>query len=198
MYWECKARKSKRGRKLTYCLRFYVFLNSGKKSTSFTITDNKPTKTHAHLFDLFHDIQDRAKDGGELSDESKETIRAIQDTDPDKVMKWIDEGWFKTVSCFTLGEACDDYMQHRGKKMLWKKHTKRNYKECRKRICDEIGCDVKVTDITLKRAEEALINLRSLSAWSVFEKDFKFLKSVFNWLHDNDDIAKNPLKKLGI
>ncbi len=201
MYWECKPRNAKRGRKQTYCLRFYVFTNDTnpnkrKKTTSFTITDNKPTKTHAHLFSLFHDVQDRLQDGGELSDESKATIRTIQDTDPDRVRKWIDEGWFKTVSCFTLGQACDDYMQHRGQKKLWKKYTWRNYKDCRKRICDEIGCDVKVTDITLKRAEEALVNLRSLSAWSVFEKDFKFLKSVFNYLHDHDDIAKNPLKKL--
>ena len=200
MYWEVVTRKQKRSRKTTYTLRFYVLIKSKRKTANFKLTGKQDTlyRNHQHLDDLFWDVEDRQKDGGELSEQSKLTIRKIQDTDPEQVEKWMDEGWFHTVTCFTLGEAYEDFMKSVGEKKKWRERTFDNYQGYKKVISQQIPLDKKVNDITLRTVGEAFTELRNKYAWSTFKKPAESLMAVFEYLRKNKDIPENPLEELSL
>lgn len=198
MYSEIVGRNQKQGRKTTYTLRFYVLIKAKKKSANFKLTGKQDplAKNHQHLTNLFWDIEDRQKDGGVLSQESKETIRTLRATNPSLVERWIQDGWFRTsdVSVLTLEQA----FQERIKQMRLDgndERTCKNWTNTAKRIYRVIEPSTPVTAIDLKMVKKAFGELRNLTksngelySTDTLKKDASNLRVLFSDLEELGDI----------
>jgi hypothetical protein len=204
MFKRIVKRVKKRGNKVTYTLRFFVKLsNDGIRSANFTLSglDDPLYKNHQHLTNLFYDIEDRQRDGGELSDQSKEVIREINSSNPDQVQEWIDQGWFRSITSHTLKDAFDLHIEQKerdGKS----KQTIRNWKNTAQRIYIYLDPKTPVVEITLRQVKEVFGKLRQHEkrwgekfAASTLQKDAKNLREVFADLLQNKDITENPIAR---
>ena len=205
MYKQLKERKGRRGGKVTYTLRFFVKINGFEqpRSANFTISrDDRLYKDHQHLSNLFYDIEDRQKDGGELSETSKEVIREINSTNPEQVQEWIDQGWFQSITSHTLKEAFNLYIEQK-KRDGKSKSTIKNWQNTAKRVYLYLHPSTPVKDITLRHANEAFGKLRQHEdRWgkkyspATIQKDVKNFRELFRDLLENKDITENPMERL--
>ena len=205
MYSSIVDRNQKQGRKATYTLRFYVVIQGKKKTANFKLTGKQDSlaKDHQHLTNLFWDIEDRQKDGGVLSQESRETIRTLKATNPSLVDRWIEDGWFRNsdVSVLTLEQA----FQERIKQMRLDGNDERtctNWMNTAKRIYRVIEPTTLVTAVDLKMVKVAFGNLRTLKksngepySTDTLKKDASNLRVLFSDLEELGDIAKSPIRK---
>lgn len=197
-------RKSKKGNKVTYSLRFFLKIGKDTKkqpyrSANFLLRgkDDPLHKDHQHLSNLFDEMERNSRTGAELSKESKETLREL---DPFDVECWRNAGWFRTVTNFSLGEAFDDYIDVTKKKKRWKWRTEANHYASKRLIGEVLSLDKSVRDFSAREIDLAFANLRDDFGhkWSTVEKPMKHMQAVFTHLIKNNDINENPFVHIDI
>ncbi len=204
MHKRIVKRKSKKGNKVMYSLRF--FLKIGKdtdkqpyKSANFLLKGkNDPLhKNHQHLTDLFDEIERNSRSGAELSEASKETLREL---DPFDVECWRNAGWFRSVTNFSLGDAFDDYIDQRKKTKQWKWRTENNHLASKRLIGTVLDLGKSVKVFSVREIVDAFAKLRDDFGhkWSTVEKPMKHMKAVFTHLIKNNDISENPFVHIDI
>jgi len=153
-------------------------------------------KDHQFITNLVNDIEDAAKSGCDLTKASQETLRSLYETNPEKYQQMVDEGWFRSVTNFSITEAFDCYIESQEKQRVWDWKTIRNWNNTKSHILKEILPETSVSKITLKQMDQAFTHLRESYKPGTLDKDAKNVRQLFAWLLDMGDISANPMAKL--
>jgi integrase len=153
-------------------------------------------KDHQFITNLVHDIEDAAKSGCDLTKASQETLRSLYENNPDKYQQMVDEGWFRSVTNFSIAEAFDCYIESKEKQRVWDWKTIRNWKATKSHILKQIPPDTSVSKIMLKQMDQAFTQLRDTYQNGTLDKDAKNVRQLFAWLLNMGDLSVNPIAKL--
>jgi len=175
-------------------LRCEVRIRGDRKVVNFPVTPVLK-RDHQFLRNLFNEIEAAAKCGCSLSKESQETLRALQQSNPQMYGQMLDERWFHSVTNFTIAEAFDLYIDKQ-ERNGWDHKTVRNWKQTKAHVVQQIVPTTGVCTITLKQMDEAFTALRSSYKAGTLDKDAKNVRQLFAWLLDMGDINANPIAKL--
>jgi hypothetical protein len=176
-------------------LRCELRIKGQRRVVSFPLTPVLK-KDHQFITNLVNDIEDAAKSGCDLTKASQETLRNLYETNPDKYQQMADEGWFRSVTNFSIAEAFECYIESQEKQRVWDWKTVRNWNTTKSHILKEIPPETSVRQITLKQVDQAFTHLRETYKPGTLDKDAKNVRQLFAWLLDMGDISANPIAKL--
>jgi integrase len=176
-------------------LRCELRIKGQRRVVSFPLTPVLK-KDHQFITNLINDIEDAAKSGCDLTKASQEALRVLNETNPKKYQQMVDEGWFRSVTNFSIAEAFDCYIESQEKQRVWDWKTVRNWKATKSHLLKEIPPETSVSKIILKQVDQAFTHLRETYKPGTLDKDAKNVRQLFAWLLDMGDISVNPIAKL--
>jgi hypothetical protein len=175
-------------------LRCEVRVRGERKVMNFPATPVLK-RDHQSLRNLFNEIEDASKCGCPLSKESQETLRVLQQSNPQVYGQMLDEQWFHSITNLSIAEAFDLYIDSQERKG-WDWKTIRNWRQTKAHVLQQIAPATSVRAITLKQMDAAFTALRGSYKAGTLDKDAKNVRQLFAWLHDMGDINANPIAKL--